>query len=310
MGAAIGSFKGAQMLRVPRTRFAPVKTTDDLLVLRSDNFFELGGDSILSIQVVSRARQAGLHLDPRRPVPHPTVAALAAAATADRRDARRAGAGDRRGAADADPALVPRRRPDAARLHPVGRCIDLAERLDEPAAAPRPAHRVAHHDALRMRFTATTARWHQYNAGRRTDVCARRRRSRPGRRPADRAPNRWTGDRLLLVVHHLVVDGVSWRILLEDLETAYRGAAVARAKTTSFRDWALRLAEPPDRRFADERATGRGRTARRRRCRWTARRQHRRPRPRGHRPAGRRDAPRPCCATCPASTARRSTTCC
>jgi UTP--glucose-1-phosphate uridylyltransferase len=36
MGAAIGSFRGARMLCVPRTRFAPVKTTDDLLVLRSD----------------------------------------------------------------------------------------------------------------------------------------------------------------------------------------------------------------------------------------------------------------------------------
>jgi UTP--glucose-1-phosphate uridylyltransferase len=36
MGAAIGSFEGARLLLVPRTRFAPVKTTDDLLVLRSD----------------------------------------------------------------------------------------------------------------------------------------------------------------------------------------------------------------------------------------------------------------------------------
>jgi UTP--glucose-1-phosphate uridylyltransferase len=36
MGAAIGSFPGAALLHVPRTRFAPVKTTDDLLVLRSD----------------------------------------------------------------------------------------------------------------------------------------------------------------------------------------------------------------------------------------------------------------------------------
>ena len=36
MGAAIGSFPGAQLLCVPRTRFVPVKTTDDLLVLRSD----------------------------------------------------------------------------------------------------------------------------------------------------------------------------------------------------------------------------------------------------------------------------------
>ncbi|MEA2399252.1 MAG: UTP--glucose-phosphate uridylyltransferase [Thermoleophilaceae bacterium] len=36
MGAAIGSFRGASLLLVPRTRFVPVKTTDDLLVLRSD----------------------------------------------------------------------------------------------------------------------------------------------------------------------------------------------------------------------------------------------------------------------------------
>ncbi|MGH2876862.1 MAG: UTP--glucose-1-phosphate uridylyltransferase, partial [Solirubrobacteraceae bacterium] len=43
MGAAIGSFSGAALLQVPRTRFAPVKTTDDLLVLRSD-VYELTGD--------------------------------------------------------------------------------------------------------------------------------------------------------------------------------------------------------------------------------------------------------------------------
>jgi UTP--glucose-1-phosphate uridylyltransferase len=36
MGAAIGSFPGARLLCVPRTRFVPVKSTDDLLVLRSD----------------------------------------------------------------------------------------------------------------------------------------------------------------------------------------------------------------------------------------------------------------------------------
>ena len=52
--------------------------------------------------------------------------------------------------------------------------------------------------------------------------------------------------RLLLVIHHLVVDGVSWRVLLEDLQTAYRqltrGAAVVLpAKTSSTRDWAQRL---------------------------------------------------------------------
>ena len=45
-----------------------------------DNFFELGGDSIVSIQLVSRARRAGLSITPRAVFQHQTVAALAAAA--------------------------------------------------------------------------------------------------------------------------------------------------------------------------------------------------------------------------------------
>jgi non-ribosomal peptide synthase protein (TIGR01720 family) len=53
---------------------------------------------------------------------------------------------------------------------------------------------------------------------------------------------------LFLAAHHLVVDGVSWRILLDDLDTAYRQAVRGEAidlgaRTTSFRDWALRLEE-------------------------------------------------------------------
>ncbi|WP_198431143.1 phosphopantetheine-binding protein, partial [Pseudomonas syringae] len=47
----------------------------------NDNFFELGGDSILSIQVVSRARQAGIHFSPRDLFQHQTVQTLAAVAT-------------------------------------------------------------------------------------------------------------------------------------------------------------------------------------------------------------------------------------
>jgi UTP--glucose-1-phosphate uridylyltransferase len=44
MGAAIGAFDGARAVGVPRTRFAPVKTTDDLLVLRSD-VYRLAADA-------------------------------------------------------------------------------------------------------------------------------------------------------------------------------------------------------------------------------------------------------------------------
>src|ERR1019366_7015314 len=44
----------------------------------TDNFFELGGDSIQGLQMVSRARQAGLHLTPRQMYQHQTIAELAA----------------------------------------------------------------------------------------------------------------------------------------------------------------------------------------------------------------------------------------
>jgi len=54
MGAAIGSIGGAQLLLVPRTRFAPVKTTDDLLVLRSD-VYTLSEDDMIVAPIPERA---------------------------------------------------------------------------------------------------------------------------------------------------------------------------------------------------------------------------------------------------------------
>ncbi|MDP0768920.1 phosphopantetheine-binding protein, partial [Klebsiella pneumoniae] len=49
-----------------------------------DNFFELGGDSIISIQVVSRARQAGIRLAPRDLFLHQTIRGLAGVAVEGR----------------------------------------------------------------------------------------------------------------------------------------------------------------------------------------------------------------------------------
>jgi UTP--glucose-1-phosphate uridylyltransferase len=59
MGAAIGAFDGARAVCVPRTRFAPVKTTDDLLVLRSD-VYRLDDDA----RVVRDADEPFVELDP------------------------------------------------------------------------------------------------------------------------------------------------------------------------------------------------------------------------------------------------------
>ncbi len=64
MGAAIGSIEGARAVQVPRHRFAPVKTTDDLLVVRSDSY-ELSPEGVMLARfdgpaAVRRARQGAL----------------------------------------------------------------------------------------------------------------------------------------------------------------------------------------------------------------------------------------------------------
>jgi UTP--glucose-1-phosphate uridylyltransferase len=66
MGAAIGSIEGAAAVRVPRSRFAPVKTTDDLLVVRSDAYLLQEDDALM----VPAPEREGLpppvvELDPR-----------------------------------------------------------------------------------------------------------------------------------------------------------------------------------------------------------------------------------------------------
>ncbi|MEI6411056.1 MAG: amino acid adenylation domain-containing protein, partial [Bacteroidota bacterium] len=64
-------------------------------------------------------------------------------------------------------------------------------------------------------------------------------------------------DRLLLVIHHLVVDGISWRILMEDLETAYQQVSSGEKlklteKTASFQLWANTLSDYVAQQFPEQ----------------------------------------------------------
>ncbi|HEY0475638.1 MAG TPA: amino acid adenylation domain-containing protein, partial [Kribbella sp.] len=243
-----------------------------------DNFFELGGDSILSIQVVSRARQAGLGLMPRDVFNHPTVAGLAASV------AEAVPVPAEQGPVTGEVPLTPIQHWlfDTS-IHPQhfdqSVTVELAEEADADALRTALGALVDHHDALRMRFELVDGTWRQHNAPietteqpeevlRRHDlseldadgrVAAMARIADEvhagfdlGRGPLLQAAlfELGAGQRavLLVAVHHLVVDGVSWRILLDDLETAYGQATHGEpvrlgAKTTSFRDWALRLSE-------------------------------------------------------------------
>jgi UTP--glucose-1-phosphate uridylyltransferase len=64
MGAAIGLFEGARVLCVPRTRFAPVKTTDDLLVLRSDVYRVSDGAVVEPVPARAERGMPYVELDP------------------------------------------------------------------------------------------------------------------------------------------------------------------------------------------------------------------------------------------------------
>ncbi len=250
----------AQALRLPRVGV-------------NDNFFELGGDSILSVQIVARARQAGLCFTMRQIFEHQTVAGLALHATATETAGARAGQGPVAG----EVPLTPIQRWFFARgfadPHHFNQALLLEPR--EPLA-PAPLERamaalVEHHDALRMRFDSQTgqqenaaaepvAPFHQVDL---SGLPAPRRRQAFEQAAAalqagfdlSAGPltrlclfNGGSGQaRLLWVTHHLVVDGVSWRVLVEDLEGAYRQAARGLRpslppKTTSFQKWARRLA--------------------------------------------------------------------
>ncbi|MBV9774972.1 MAG: AMP-binding protein, partial [Gemmatimonadetes bacterium] len=240
-----------------------------------DDFFELGGDSILSIQVVSRARQAGLHLTPRQLFENPTVAALAAVVGTG------VVAGAEQGTVTGAVELTPIQRwffaqevPERDRWN-MSRLFEVRGALAPAALERAVAALLAHHDALRLRFREVDGAWVQENAAPdagappvvRVDLSGL---PEPEHRAAlDAAADRIQGSlslehgpllrvgffergggraaRLLVAVHHAVMDGVSWRVLLEDLqsacEQAARGGAIALPpKTTSYQRWAERLA--------------------------------------------------------------------
>nr|WP_269973608.1 non-ribosomal peptide synthase/polyketide synthase [Pseudomonas aeruginosa] len=233
-----------------------------------DNFFELGGDSIISIQVVSRARQAGIRLAPRDLFLHQTIRGLAGVAV----EGRGLASAEQGPISGSTPLLpiqqmffeldIPRRQHwnQSVLLEP-GQALDGT--LLETALQAL----LAHHDALRLGFRLEDGTWcAEHRAveageallwqqsvadGQALEALAEQaqRSLDLGRGPLLRALLATLGDgsqRLLLVIHHLAVDGVSWRILLEDLQTAYRqlqaGQAVALpAKTSAFKAWAERL---------------------------------------------------------------------
>jgi amino acid adenylation domain-containing protein/non-ribosomal peptide synthase protein (TIGR01720 family) len=240
-----------------------------------DNFFELGGDSILSIQVISKANQAGFRITPKQLFQHQTIAQLAAVA-------------DTVGTQQSEQGLIIGEVP----LTPIQHwffeqnlsdphhwnqavLLELRQPLEPALIESVLQELLKHHDALRLRLARGESCWQQElanpdevapftcidlsslppeerEAAFQTAATQLQTSLNLSEGPLLRAAlfdlGKHQPNRLLFAIHHLAVDGVSWRILIEDFQTAYgqisRDETVALPpKTTSFKQWAERLHE-------------------------------------------------------------------
>jgi amino acid adenylation domain-containing protein/non-ribosomal peptide synthase protein (TIGR01720 family) len=227
----------ADVLRVPQ-------------VGRHDNFFELGGDSILSIQIVARARAQGLQIAVDDVFKHQTVAELAP------RLGRASQAPAHVVVTGASVPLTPiqhwflERGLDEPWHFNQAVMLTPRERLSPEALATALAALAGQHAVLRCRFTRTDRGWTQQYGGHDQALPVHHEDLRP-LPPATQSAellvraNTWQrsldladgplaravlfeldeGQRLLWIVHHLAVDGVSWRVLLGDLQVALDAVA-------------------------------------------------------------------------------------
>jgi len=209
----------------------------------ADNFFALGGDSILSIQVVAQAKRRGFSLTTQTVLEHPTVAALALRMIDET-------------PANAPLTLLPMQRqffrdnPQAVHHCHQSLLVSVPERFDLVFMRAFVAAMYERHDALRLRFSQREGEWQATHAvvteafinesAIERSVCGLSEQERNAtfisvgqslkesiditRGPLLRAvffrADDWRDNRLLLVIHRLVVDGASWGILLNDLEQA------------------------------------------------------------------------------------------
>ncbi len=240
-----------------------------------DNFFELGGDSILSIQIVARANRAGLRFSPKQLFDHPTVIVLAATA-----DIVMDGSSTEDDIVTGEVELTPIQRMFLNKWKIVDRnhynqavMLEVRAGTDVDNLKRVLQHLIDYHDGLRLRFTKEAEGWkghyvasdhlsfEQVDLSHSESAAALKAAIEEHAAGTQATPDIINGPmmrtvyfdcgknepaRLLIVIQHLTVDGVSWRILLDDLQRGYeqlsRGEAIELGpKTTSFQRWAAEL---------------------------------------------------------------------
>ncbi|MBX3323875.1 MAG: amino acid adenylation domain-containing protein [Phycisphaeraceae bacterium] len=243
-------------------------------VALNDNFFEIGGDSILSIQICARARRHGILITPNQLFDHPTIALLAP-------HARQAAAlTAHQGPVTGHSPLIPIQQwlLDQNLAQPshwnAAIMLEVPSRIDDLTFRRALLAVVNHHDALRLRYQRNDQTWTQhFDTPDATNLAFHTALVDQFSTPAADASVERHGTtlqtgfnlaqgplfgavlfrernggsaRLLMAAHHLVLDGFSWRLIIEDLMLACEHISQGQSpslpqKTHSLRDWAHAL---------------------------------------------------------------------
>nr|WP_255408056.1 non-ribosomal peptide synthase/polyketide synthase [Chitinophaga sp. MD30] len=237
----------------------------------SDNFFELGGDSIITIQLVSRAKRAGYNLHPRDIFRHQQISSLSSLLLTG----NKAIITTEQGLLEGDSRLLPVQQHffETVGVNADHYIQDVLLNVQKEITAEQLSTAIHEllrfHDALRFKYTFAADNWHQeygqytgsvevVNLGTATPANYREQLLHQVHKyqlslditagivcrfVLFRTPAAEQYNRLLIVVHHLAVDGVSWRILTEDLNNLLKGqeTLATQLKGTSYRQWRTAL---------------------------------------------------------------------
>ncbi|WP_267879703.1 non-ribosomal peptide synthetase [Caldalkalibacillus mannanilyticus] len=247
-----------------------------------DNFFELGGDSIKALQIVTRLNQKQYQVEVKHLFAHPTVEGLAPFITEWQSEIDQ---GEVTGLLPLTPIQHWFFEQNFTDQHHWNQSVMLFSQdgFDEVVVRTVFQTLIEHHDALRIVFYQEDGKWFQRNRGIEegelyslqkydfrelggiNSVEAQKEQVErlieeksteiQGSIDLEQGPlvklglfHTNTGDHLLIAIHHLMIDGVSWRILFEDLRTAYHQVTMGQQiclpeKTHSYRTWAIHLQE-------------------------------------------------------------------
>jgi len=237
-----------------------------------DNFFEIGGDSIICLQMASRAKRIGLQLSPNQVLRYPTLAELTQHAAAEPVQAVQKAVLGRAPLTPVQGAFFIKNPVDPNHYNQAF-MLTASSPVDLVALNAAARAVMNHHDVLRSRFVHTSSGWIQQfepeieaDPLERVDLSATPAATRQATLERAAASQQTSlnlaegplarfiwfdlgeGEpgRFFIVIHHLAVDGVSWRILFEDLTHAYEQALSLEPpslppKTTAYKSWAEAL---------------------------------------------------------------------